>query len=76
MFIFNRIKNYVPHYKYSYPFFLEMRTRDVRILDSIAREKRNERWVASLNRDNFQVSQTNRISRNYTRAAKKLSAVT
>ena len=43
--------------KYSYSFFLEMRTRDVRILDSIAREKRNERWVASLNRDNFQVSQ-------------------
>ena len=32
-----------------------MRTRDVRILDPIAREKRNEKWVASLNRDNFQV---------------------
>ena len=31
-----------------------MRTRDVRILDAFARAKRNERWVASLNRENYQ----------------------
>ena len=30
-----------------------MRTRDVRILDPVARQKRAERWVASLNRVNY-----------------------
>ena len=30
-----------------------MRTRDVRILDPIARKKRAEKWVASLNRVNY-----------------------
>jgi len=29
-----------------------MRTRDIRILDCLARKKRNERWVNSLNKDN------------------------
>merc|ERR1712168_1682749 len=43
-----------PIFESDFDCLTEMRTRDVRILDSIAREKRNERWVASLNRDNFQ----------------------
>ena len=33
--------------------FRKMRTRDVRILDPVARQKRAERWVASLNRVNY-----------------------
>ena len=34
-----------------------MRTRDVRILDSVARKKRNDKWIEGLNRDNFQNDQ-------------------
>ena len=34
-----------------------MRTRDVRILDSIARKKRNDKWIEGLSRDNFQNDQ-------------------
>merc|ERR1712062_752416 len=41
-----------PIFESDFDCLTDMRSRDVRILDSLSRKKRNERWVSSLHKDN------------------------